>query len=106
MLAAPRRGIAISGVPFLLPTLYQIGLGASPSQVGLLIVPQPVAAMSLRLVMPRLLRRLGYRRVLLSNTLRSAPSSPSSRDIGPGISVWEIVAQAFAFGFFSSFQYI
>ena len=97
--------IAISGVPFLLPTLYQIGLGASPLKSGLLVFPQSLAAMSLRLFMPKLLRRFGYRRVLLSNTLMIGAVIALFARIGPGISWWEIVAQAFAFGFFSSFQY-
>ena len=57
--------LGIGGMPFLLPLLYQIGLGYSPVQSGLLIVPQPLAAMSLKVFMPRILSRFGYRRVLL-----------------------------------------
>jgi hypothetical protein len=47
--------ISIAGVPFLLPLLYQVGLGYSPIQSGLLLAPQAMAAMSLKLTMPRLL---------------------------------------------------
>ena len=73
----PRRGerqllftrIGIGGVPFLLPLLYQVGLGYTPTQSGLLIMPQAIAAMSLKLTMPRLLARFGYRTVLVSNTV-------------------------------------
>ncbi len=44
--------LGIGGIPFLLPLLYQVGLGFSPIQSGLLIMPQAIAAMSLKLTMP------------------------------------------------------
>src|SRR6202041_1278882 len=37
--------LGIGGIPFLLPLLYQVGLGFSPIQSGLLIMPQALAAM-------------------------------------------------------------
>src|SRR5208282_5629166 len=61
--------LGIGGVPFLLPLLYQVGLGYTPIQSGLLVMPQAIASMSMKAVMPRLLRRVGYRGVLISNTL-------------------------------------
>src|ERR1700744_6557987 len=61
--------VGIGGIPFLLPLLYQVGLGFSPIQSGLLIMPQAFAAMSLKLTMPLILKRFGYRRVLISNTI-------------------------------------
>src|SRR6202035_3537958 len=56
--------LGIGGVPFLLPLLYQVGLGYSPIQSGLLIMPQALAAMSTKFLMPRILERVGYRGVL------------------------------------------
>src|SRR5580658_1510310 len=53
--------LGIGGVPFLLPLLYQVGLGYTPVQSGLLIMPQAAAAMSTKFFMPRLLARVGYR---------------------------------------------
>jgi EmrB/QacA subfamily drug resistance transporter len=97
--------IGVGGLPFLLPLLYQVGLGYSAVESGLLILPQSLAAMSLRLLMPRLLRRLGYRRVLLSNTLAIGLLIGLFGLVGPATPVWVIVAQTFCFGFFSSFQY-
>jgi len=35
--------LGIGGVPFLLPLLYQVGLGFTPIQSGLLIMPQALA---------------------------------------------------------------
>ena len=97
--------IGVGGLPFLLPLLYQVGLGYSAVQSGLLILPQSVAAMSLRMTMPRLLRRLGYRRVLLVNTVAIGVLIVLFALVGPRTPPAVIVLQAFAFGFFSSFQY-
>ena len=60
--------LSIGGIPFLLPLMYQVGLGYTPVQSGLLMVPQALAAMSLKMTMPRILARFGYRTVLVSNT--------------------------------------
>lgn len=97
--------IGIGGMPFLLPLLYQIGLGFSPVQSGLLIVPQSVAAMALRPAMPRILRQLGYRRVLVSNTLLLGALIAAFGLVGVGTPIAVIVAMAFCFGAMSSFQY-
>ena len=95
----------MGGLPFLLPLMYQVGLGYSAVESGLLILPQSLAAMSLRMLMPRLLRRYGYRLVLLSNTTAIAVLMGLFALVGHHTPVWIIGAQAFCFGFFSSFQY-
>jgi EmrB/QacA subfamily drug resistance transporter len=97
--------IAVAGVPFLLPMLYQAGLGRSPLASGLLILPQSVAAMTLRALVPSLLRRYGHRRILLTNTLMIGAVIAAFATVGPGTPTWLIVCQAFAFGFFASCQY-
>src|SRR6202012_3548973 len=61
--------LGLGGIPFILPLLYQVGLGFTPIQSGLMMMPQAIAAMSLKLTMPRILSRFGYRAVLISNTL-------------------------------------
>ncbi len=76
--------LGVGGMPFLLPLLYQVGLGYTPVQSGFLIMPQALAAMTLKMSMPLVLTRFGS---------------------GPGTPVWLIVLQAFCFGFFSSLQY-
>jgi EmrB/QacA subfamily drug resistance transporter len=97
--------LGAGGMPFLLPLLYQVGLGFSPVQSGLLIMPQPLAAMSLKLTMPLILTRFGYRAVLLSNTIFLGGIIMLFATIGVHTPAWLIVVQAFAFGFFSSLQY-
>jgi EmrB/QacA subfamily drug resistance transporter len=97
--------LGIGGLPFLLPLLYQVGLGYTPVQSGLLIMPQPLAAMALKFTMPRVLRRFGYRWVLISNTVLIGLVIALFATIGPGTAVWLIAIQAFAFGYLSSLQF-
>lgn len=97
--------LGAGGMPFLLPLLYQVGLGYSPVQSGLLIMPQPFAAMSLKMTMPLVLTRFGYRAVLLTNTVLIGAAIALFATIGPHTPVWVIVMQAFAFGYVSSLQY-
>ena len=97
--------LGIGGIPFLFPLLYQVGLGFTPIQSGLLMMPQAIAAMSLKLTMPRILARFGYRGVLISNTVILGLLIVLFATIGVGTPVWLIVAQAFCFGFFTSLQY-
>ena len=93
-------------MPFLLPLLYQLGLGYSPIQSGLLIMPQSIAAIALKflvpsiLVAPRLSTRVGH-------TIRrwSASSWHSSRRLVRGHRTWLIVLQACVFGFLQSLQF-
>ena len=68
-------------------------------------MPQAIAAMSLKMTMPRILARFGYRGVLISNTVILGLLILLFATIGVGTPVWLIVAQAFCFGFFSSLQY-
>lgn len=97
--------IGIGGIPFLFPLLYQVGLGFTPIESGLLMMPQALAAMSLKLMMPAILARLGYRGVLISNTLLLGLLILLFATIGANTPVWLIVAQVFGFGFFASMQY-
>jgi EmrB/QacA subfamily drug resistance transporter len=97
--------LGIGGIPFIMPLLYQVGLGYSPIQSGLLMMPQAIAAMSLKMTMPRILARFGYRGVLISNTVILGLLILLFATIGAGTPIWLIVLQTFSFGFFSSLQY-
>jgi len=97
--------LGIGGIPFLFPLLYQVGLGFTPVQSGLLMMPQAIAAMSLKLTMPKILARFGYRGVLISNTLIIGLFIMLFATIGTGTPVWLIVGEVFCYGFFTSLQY-
>jgi len=97
--------LGIGGIPFLFPLLYQVGLGFSPIQSGLLLMPQAIAAISLKMTMPKILARVGYRGVLISNTVIIGVLIVLFATIGASTPVWLIAIQAFCFGFFTSLQY-
>jgi EmrB/QacA subfamily drug resistance transporter len=97
--------IGAGGMPFLLPLLYQVGLGYTPIQSGLLIMPQPLSAIGFRLFVPWILRHFGYRRLLLANTILVGLTIFLFSLIGPGTHIGFIIAVACAFGLFSSLQY-
>ncbi len=97
--------LGIGGIPFLFPLLYQVGLGFTPIQSGLLMMPQAIAAMSLKLTMPKILARFGYRAVLISNTIIIGMLILLFSTIGQGTPVWLIVIMVFCYGFFTSLQY-
>jgi EmrB/QacA subfamily drug resistance transporter len=97
--------LGIGGVPFLLPLLYQVGLGFDPVQSGLLIMPQAIAAMSTKFLMPRILDRVGYRGVLISNTLILGVLLMLFATIGLATPIWAIVLLAFCYGALASLQY-
>jgi EmrB/QacA subfamily drug resistance transporter len=97
--------LGIGGVPFLLPLLYQVGLGFTPVQSGLLIMPQAIAAMSSKFIIPKILDRVGYRGVLISNTVILGLLLMLFATIGLATPLWAILAQAFCYGAFTSVQY-
>jgi EmrB/QacA subfamily drug resistance transporter len=97
--------LGIGGVPFLLPLLYQVGLGFTPIQSGLLIMPQAIASMSTKFLLPKILDRIGYRGVLVSNTVILGVLLLLFATIGLRTPVWIIVIQAFCYGAFTSLQY-
>ncbi len=97
--------LGIGGVPFLLPLLYQTGLGFSPIQSGLMIMPQAIGAMCVKTVLRRTLALLGYRGVLVSNTLVIGGLLALFATIGTHTPMWVILVLAFFYGAFTSLQY-
>ena len=64
--------LGLGATPLLLPLLLQIGFGWSPVKAGLLTISQAAGAMALKPVAPALLRRLGYRTVLIGSAVGTA----------------------------------
>src|SRR5271169_2855369 len=87
--------LGIGGLPFLLPLLYQVGLGFTPIQSGMMIMPQALAAMSLKLTLPHILKKFGYRQVLITNTVMLGVMLMLFSTIDAGTPVWAIALLAF-----------
>jgi MFS family permease len=97
--------LGFGGMPFLLPLLYQIGLGYPAWQAGLLTMPQAIAAMGMKVLSRPLLRWFGHRTVLIVNTVLVGLTMTVFTQIGPGTPVGVILLVSFAQGFFASLQF-
>ena len=97
--------LGIGGLPFLLPLLYQLGLGLPAWESGLLMMPAAAAAMGMKFIAARVLRRYGYRRVLIVNTLMIGVTIGLFSMVVPATPIVLIVLLGLAQGFFNSLQF-
>ncbi|HLI13489.1 MAG TPA: MFS transporter [Alphaproteobacteria bacterium] len=63
--------VGIGAVPFLLPLMLQEGFGLTPFQSGLLTFASAAGALTMKFTAAPILRRLGFRRVLIVNAVWS-----------------------------------
>jgi EmrB/QacA subfamily drug resistance transporter len=97
--------LGVGGMPFLLPLLYQLGLGLPAWQSGLLMMPAAAAAMTMKALAAPMLKRFGYRQVLIVNTLLVACTIASYSLVDQGTSMYVIVGIGLALGLFNSLQF-
>ena len=97
--------LGIGGMPFMLPLLYQIGLGLPAWQSGLLIMPTAAAAMTMKLISTRLLARFGFRQVLVVNTVLIGLTIAAFASVAPGTPTAAIIGLALLQGLFNSLQF-
>ena len=76
--------VSISTLPFLLPLLFQVGLGMDPFVSGLLVLWYGMTNLGIKPWTTGILRRHGFRGVLLGNTLGNALAIGGCALIGPG----------------------
>ncbi|HEX4046124.1 MAG TPA: DHA2 family efflux MFS transporter permease subunit [Gammaproteobacteria bacterium] len=97
--------LGFGGVPFLLPLLLQIGLGYSAQLSGLLLVPIAFGILLVKSISLRILRFVGYKRLLLINTILVGFSLWTLCLVNMHTSVYLIAVFTFIFGFLISLQY-
>jgi MFS family permease len=97
--------LGIGGMPFLLPLLYQLGLGLPAWESGLLTMPTAAAAMGMKFLSSRLLRRYGFRSVLIVNTILVGTTICLFSLVTPDTPLAVIVLFSLAQGFFNSLQF-
>jgi EmrB/QacA subfamily drug resistance transporter len=97
--------LGVGGLPFLLPLLYQLGLGLPAWQSGLLMMPSALAAMAMKMISRQLLARIGYRHVLVVNTVFIGMTIGLFSLVGPGTPLAVIVALGLMQGLFNSLQF-
>ncbi len=84
--------LGMGATPFLLPLLLQLGFGMTPFQSGSITFASAFGAVVMKFTAPQIIRRFGFRRVLVVNTIISAifialpaaftPATPASVMIG------------------------
>ena len=97
--------LGIGGLPFLLPLLFQLGLGLPAWQSGLLMMPSAAAAMCMKFLSSRILRRYGFRQVLIVNTVLVGLTICTYRLVTPATPLALIVLLGLAQGLFNSLQF-
>ncbi|NDU86325.1 MAG: MFS transporter [Ferrovum sp.] len=97
--------LSMGALPFLLPLLYQLGLGFPAWESGLLMMPAAFAAMGMKLISVRVLRQFGFRTVLIANTLMAGVTISLFAIIDSGTPIILMVTLGLAQGFFNSLQF-
>ncbi len=97
--------LSVGGMPFLLPLLYQVGMGLPAWQSGLLMMPAAAAAMGMKVIAAALLRRFGFRRVLTVNTVLVGCTVAAYSLVDVATPIVAIVAIGLLMGLFNSLQY-
>jgi len=95
----------LGGMPFLLPLLYQVGLGFPAWQSGLLMMPSAAAAMFMKVISIRVLKQFGYRPVLIINTLLIGITIMLYATIDSSTAIYWIISISLAQGLFNSLQF-
>ena len=97
--------VGIGALPFLLPLLLQVGFGMTPFQSGLITFVSAVGAMSMKMAAAPLLRRLGFRTVLVANAIISAAFLGACAAFTRNTPVWVMLMLLLVGGFFRSLQF-
>jgi EmrB/QacA subfamily drug resistance transporter len=91
--------------PFLLAMLLQVGFGMSAFAAGLMTFISAVGALVMKTTAPPILRRFGFRSVLVANGLICAATFMAYSLFKPGTPHWLIMATLAVGGFFRSLQF-
>jgi len=94
--------IGIGAIPFLLPLLLQIGFGLSPFQSGSLTFAAAAGAMAMKFSASAVLRRFGFRKVLMYVGALSAAFLASYGFISATTPHWLVLIALLAGGYFRS----
>ena len=97
--------ITISVIPFLLPLLFQIGFGLSAFKSGVLVLAVFAGNLGMKTVTTPVIRRFGFRRVLIGNGLLTAISLFACAFLSPALPTPVIVAILFFGGLCRSMQF-
>lgn len=97
--------MAIGAVPFLLPLMFQLGFGLDAFHSGLLVIAVFAGNLMMKPATTPILRRFGFKPVLLVNGLANVASLAACALLSPATPVWLIAAVLFVGGLTRSMQF-
>jgi MFS family permease len=97
--------MGIGALPFLLPIMLQLGFGYTPIVSGLVTFASAAGALSMRLTATHIIRRVGYRRTLVINSLLTSALLAVNAVWRPETPLAVIFVVLLFGGFFRSLQF-
>jgi EmrB/QacA subfamily drug resistance transporter len=97
--------IGNSCMPFMIPLLLQVNLGYSAFHAGLMMIPVAVGGMLVKRIATSLVRRTGYRKVLIVNTILVGACIASFALFSEAVPFWLRIVQLALFGAINSLQF-
>jgi EmrB/QacA subfamily drug resistance transporter len=95
----------VGALPFLLPLLMQLGFGMTPFQSGLVTLSSSVGALLMKSAAARIVKRIGFRNVLIWNGLIAALMIAACAAFSQAMPVAAMIAILLIGGFFRSLQF-
>lgn len=105
VLAGSLFRLGVGAVPFLLPTMLQVGFGMSAADAGLVTFSASVGAIAMKPAAGPLLRRFGFRTLLLWNGVVSTLTLAACALFRPDTPWWMLHGVLIAGGFVRSLQF-
>ncbi|MDC7788153.1 DHA2 family efflux MFS transporter permease subunit [Rhodoplanes sp. TEM] len=97
--------VGAGALPFLLPLMLQVGFGMTPFESGMVTFATAFGAMVMKTLVPRILRRFGFRLAMTVNALLAAVTIGAPALFSPGTPVWIMIAVLLVGGLFRSLQF-
>ena len=97
--------IGMGAMPFLLPLLFQVGFGLSAFASGMLTFASAAGAMTMKFTAQPILKRLGFRPVLIFNGLLSSAFIAANALLTPATPHTLIIGLLLMGGFFRSLEF-
>jgi EmrB/QacA subfamily drug resistance transporter len=97
--------VGVGAVPFLMPLLFQLGFGLSAFQSGLITCAAALGAISMKFGASRLIRRFGFRLLLIRNGLAASATIAAMALFTPATPFAVIVGLLILGGFLRSLQF-
>ena len=97
--------LGLGALPFLLPLMLQFGFGMTPFQSGMITFATALGAMGMKWATANILRRFGFRNILVVNSIISAAFLAVCAAFTAATPVWVMVFLLFVGGFFRSLQF-